>query len=192
MPGMPVEDLELVERARKGDVAAFTELVKRYEVRIYNLARRLLHDADDAAEAAQEAFLAAYEGLGGFRADASFYTWLYRIVLNKALSVRRARESRRDLAAGGDDPAALDRTADGADGPYERTEKSERARMVREAIDALGDDFRAVVVLKDMEGLEYEEIAEIIEAPLGTVKSRLHRARLLLKDALAPYIDAAP
>ncbi len=101
MPGTTVEDLELVARAQKGDVAAFTALVARYETRVYNLAYRLVSNPDDAADVAQEAFLAAYTSLGRFRAESSFYTWLYRIAVNKALTQRASRDSRKEFAAAG-------------------------------------------------------------------------------------------
>lgn len=187
-----MEDLELVTRSRSGDVEAFTALVKRYEVRVYNLAYRLLSNADDAADVAQEAFMAAYESIGRFRAESSFYTWLYRIAVNKALTYRRSRSSRLDAATGGQETLAFDTAADGSPGPSRRVEDMERDEMVQSMIAALPDDFRSVVVLKDIEGLEYEEIADVMEIPLGTVKSRLHRGRLLLRDALTPYLRGAP
>lgn len=186
MPVTSVQDLELVSRARGGDVAAFTELVRRYETRIWNLAYRLVSNADDAADVAQETFLAAFEGLKRFRAESSFYTWLYRIAVNRALAHRAARAGRRDAAAG--DGAALETAADGGAGPEASAAARERSAAIDTAIRRLPEDFRAVVVLKDVEGLEYEEIAEALGIALGTVKSRLHRGRMILRDALRPWL----
>jgi len=191
VPGTPLEDMELVGRARDGDVAAFTALVRRYQDRIYNVTWRMLADADDAADVAQETFLAAWEGLGRFRGDSALYTWLYRIAVNKALLHRRARSSKREYAASGGE-AMLETLEDCADGPAAAAERNERALMVQRAITGLPEDLKAVVVLRDIEGLAYEEIAEVLEIAVGTVKSRLHRARLALRDALKGVLEVAP
>lgn len=184
--------MELVSRARGGDVAAFTALVRQYEERVYNLAYRMTGSPDAAADVAQEAFLAAYEGLANFRAESAFYTWLYRITVNKALGERRARAARREsLPSGEDEFPALDAMSDGAPGPDARAEEGERAAAIQAAISALPPDYRTIVILKDVEGLEYEEIAEVVAIPVGTVKSRLHRGRMLLREALKPYLGAA-
>lgn len=192
MPGTSVEDLELVARAQKGDVAAFSALVERYQARVYNLAFRLMSNADDAAEVTQESFLAAWESLKRFRAESSFYTWLYRLVVNKALTHRRSRDMKKEFSVGDGEATVLDTAPDGGAGPVRAVEAKERAEMVQAAIAALPVDFRAVVVLKDIEGMEYEEIAEVLDIALGTVKSRLHRGRMLLRGALAPYLGFAP
>lgn len=192
MPGTSVEDLELVARARKGDVAAFSALVERYQARVYNLAFRLVSNSDDAAEVTQESFLAAWESLKRFRAESSFYTWLYRLVVNKALTYRRSRDMRKEFPVGDREATVLGTAPDGGAGPARAVEAKERAQVVQAAIAALPEDFRAVVVLKDIEGMEYEEIAEVLDVALGTVKSRLHRGRLLLREALAPYLGFAP
>ncbi len=191
MPGTLVEEMELVARARGGDVAAFTALVRRYENRVYNLAFRMLGNADDAADVAQETFLAAYEGLGRFRAESALYTWLYRIAVNKALSRRRAKSSRREFVPA-DDPSPLLTAASRFQAPDEVAEEKERAVIVQDAISRLPGDLRAVVILKDIEGLEYEEIAGVLKLALGTVKSRLHRARLSLRETLARYLGVTP
>ncbi|MCD6406137.1 MAG: sigma-70 family RNA polymerase sigma factor [Planctomycetes bacterium] len=191
MPGTSVEEMEIVARARGGDVAAFTALVRRYENRIYNLAFRMLGNADDAADVAQETFLAAYEGLGRFRAESTLYTWLYRIAVNKALSRRRAKSSRREFVPA-DDPSPLLTAASRFQTPDEVAEETERAGIVQDAVSRLPGDLRAVVVLRDIEGLEYEEIAAVLELALGTVKSRLHRARLSLRGTLARHLGVTP
>lgn len=191
MPGTPVEEMELVGRARDGDAAAFTALVRRYQDRVYNVTFRMLGNAEDAADAAQETFLAAYEGLERFRGDSALYTWLYRIAVNKALTRRRSLSSRKEFAASGED-SVMATLEDCAEGPAAAAERHERAEAVQEAIAALSDDLRGVVVLRDIEGLEYEEIAEALEVALGTVKSRLHRGRLALRESLKGVLRVAP
>ena len=184
--------MELLARSKVGDVAAFTTLVRRYEERVYNLAYRMTGNPSDAADVAQEAFLAAYEGLGKFRGDAAFYTWLYRIAVNKALMHRRTRDMRPEFAASSDEASPLDAAGDPADGPEERALSNERSAAVQTAISRLPEDYRSIVVLRDIEGFEYEEIADILNIALGTVKSRLHRGRLLLRDTLGPFLRVTP
>ncbi|MHC4715145.1 MAG: sigma-70 family RNA polymerase sigma factor [Planctomycetota bacterium] len=191
MPGTPVEEMELVTRAADGDPEAFAALVVRYQDRIYNLAYRMLGHADDAADVAQDTFLAAWEGLARFRGESALYTWLYRIAVNKALGRRRAASVSREYAVDGES-SLLEVAADCSSAPEEVAEVRERAVVVQRAVSALEEDLRAVVVLKDVEGLEYEEIAEILAIPLGTVKSRLHRARLTLRGSLRRLLQVAP
>jgi len=191
VPGTSVEDLELVTRSRAGDVAAFTLLVRRYEDRVYNLALRLVGNREDAADVAQEAFLAAYEGLERFRGESAFYTWLYSIAVNKALSFRRARDARKEFVLASEDPP-LEAAGNPGEIPEAEILAREKSEAIAAAIAKLPEEFRAAVVLKDIEGLEYEEIAEVVGVALGTVKSRLHRGRLALREALKPYLGAAP
>ncbi len=191
MSGTPLEEMELVERAKAGDAACFASLVRLYQDRVYSVAYRVLASAEDAADTAQETFLAAWEGLARFRGDSSLYTWLYRIAVNKALARRRSRASKGRFVAGSAD-GSLDGVADFADGPQVAVERAENARIVQAAISALPEDLRVIVVLRDIEGLEYEEIAEVLEIPLGTVKSRLHRGRLDLRESLKGVFRVAP
>ncbi len=192
MPGTALRDLDLVTRAKAGDAAAFTELVRLYQDRVYNLAARLVSNRDDAADVAQEAFLAAFEGLDSFRGESAFYTWLYSIVVNKALARRRSVATRKEFVFAGDDPSPVDTASDPADGPDTAVLGRERAEVIAAAIAALPEEYRAVVVLKDIEGLEYEAIADVVGVALGTVKSRLHRGRLALRDALRGYLGVTP
>ncbi len=188
VPGTSVEEMELVTRSKAGDVEAFATLVRRYQDRLYNLAYRMLGNADDACDMVQESFMAAFEGLGGFRGDAAFYTWLYRVAVNKCLAHRRARAGKREFAVGGSDATPLETAGSKAVTPDIMMERLETGEAVQRAIMGLPEDYRVVVVLKDVEGFEYEEIAEMAGIALGTVKSRLHRARLLLREALEPYV----
>jgi RNA polymerase sigma-70 factor (ECF subfamily) len=195
-------DAELATASGQGDPAAFGELVLRHQDRAFNLAFRLTGNPEDAADAVQEAFLKAYRGIPSFRRQSSFYTWLFRILVNEVRSRRRSGAARlssfsldaaegrsaerRDPAAG---PAGL--RADGPD-PSEQASLAERRQIVEEALQSLEFDQRAIIALRDIEGRDYAEIAEVLGCPQGTVKSRLHRARMALKDALAPKLGPAP
>lgn len=174
---------KLVERTLAGDLGAFDEIVGMYEKRVYNLALRLTRSAEDAEDAAQEAFLRAFRGLRSFRRGATFFTWLYRIAANCAITRVRSRARRGKMES------ALVSPEEGAnpDPPDPRTEtpaaavaRDEKIALVREAVDSLSPEHREVVVLRDMEGLSYEEMAEILGDTLSAVKSRLHRARAAL------------
>ncbi|MCA1726430.1 MAG: sigma-70 family RNA polymerase sigma factor [Actinobacteria bacterium] len=163
-------DEELVRRYVDGDQGAFADLVRRHETRVYNLAYRLVGNADDAREASQEAFLTCVRKLRGFRFDSAFGTWLYRVTANASYDILRRRKrapvpvEELPERAGESDEAAG--TADQVD--------------VERALARIPDDFRLVVVLHDLQGLPYEEVAEIVGVPVGTVKSRLHRGRIAL------------
>lgn len=185
--------MQLLQRSQAGDVAAFTALVRRYEEKVYNIAYRLVGNSADAADVAQETFIAAYEGLERFRGESAFYTWLYRIAVNRALTHRKARDSRPEFASGAsDDPAPVELAGDTSEEPAAMAETKELQATIQAAISKLPEEFRAVVVLKDVEEFEYEEIADVLSIALGTVKSRLHRGRMLLRTALAHYIGTTP
>jgi RNA polymerase sigma-70 factor (ECF subfamily) len=181
-----VKDAELVRRAQGGDAAAFAGLVSRYQDRVYNTCYRMCHSHADAQDATQTAFLKALEGLGRFQARSSFFTWLFRIAVNVVISERRARRRRPavSLHEGNPDGPEREPAISGDDAPAAHVEQQESHQHLRAALDRLDDDFRTVVVLKDVEGMDYATIAQIIEAPVGTVKSRLHRGRLMLRAML--------
>jgi RNA polymerase sigma-70 factor (ECF subfamily) len=168
-------DDELVRRFVGGERGAFDVLVTRHERRVYNLAYRMLGRRDDALDATQETFLACYRKLSGFRGQAAFTTWLHRVALNICYDALR-RRSREEPAREEDEvePAPV---ADPAD-------SSATAVDVRRALLEVPEDFRAVLILHDVQGFLYEEIAEAIGVPVGTVKSRLHRGRVALARAL--------
>jgi RNA polymerase sigma-70 factor (ECF subfamily) len=194
-------DAELATASGRGDSTAFGELVLRHQDRAFNLAFRLTGSHEDAADAVQEAFLKAYRGVQSFRQQSSFYTWLFRIVVNEVRSRRRSGASRHpgfslDAANGrsaagdpADPPAGVQSNEPD---PSEQASLKERRRIVEEALQALEFDQRAIIALRDIEGRDYAEIAEVLGCPQGTVKSRLHRARLALKDALAPKLGPPP
>lgn len=183
------DDRELVERVRRGDGDAYEALVERYGGRLHNM---LLHlaggDAELAGELVQEAFVHAYARLDRFAGASSFYTWLYRLARNRAIDVL-ARKRPRALEAG-DLERAGDRRA-AASGPHRAVERDELRDQVRAALARLEPDHREIILLRDFEELGYDRIAELLELPLGTVKSRLNRARRALRDELAPLLEGS-
>jgi RNA polymerase sigma-70 factor (ECF subfamily) len=197
--GGETSDEDLVARARSGDRGAFDLLAIRYKDRIFGLCFRKLGDAEEAMDASQEAFLKAYRGLAAFEGKSKFYTWLFRIALNCAFTRRKRRAREREVtpvsadaggAAGEDDedgPGRIE-AADVRDEPASAALRGEKARLIGDAIAALDEDFQRVVMLRDVDGLAYEEIAEVLEIPVGSVKSRLHRARLVLRERLKAYL----
>jgi RNA polymerase sigma-70 factor (ECF subfamily) len=177
----------LIERTLAGEPAAFGELVVRYQDRLFNSLVRLLGSAEDARDAVQEAFVQAFVKLDSFRGSSAFYTWLYRIAFNQAMSHARRQRPTRSL-----DEEQSERGREPVDGqpaPDARLQLGERARQVQRALAELSAEYREVIVLREMDGCKYEQIAEILELPVGTVRSRLFRARLELRDRLAPMVE---
>ncbi|MBX9682083.1 MAG: sigma-70 family RNA polymerase sigma factor [Gemmataceae bacterium] len=166
-----------------GDSASFGELVRRYQDRLFNSVFRVCDTAEDAADVVQEAFLHAYQALPSFKGDSQFFTWIYRIAFNTAITLKRKQKSALRLNAG--ELGTYD-PADPSDAarPDHAMETSEDERRVQEALQRLSPEHRAVLVLKDMDEMKYEEMAEVLQVPIGTIRSRLHRARLELKEIL--------
>jgi RNA polymerase sigma-70 factor, ECF subfamily len=191
------EERRLVGRAQGGDVRAFEALVRRYERWVFTLAARMVGDRAEAEDIAQEVFLKAYRGLHGFRGGSRFSTWLYAIASHHCLNylagrdarMRRAARTGNPTSAQGDPaPSALDRVPDGSPGPDLVLERRDLRRLIQQGLAQLPEEHRMVVVLRDVQGLSYEEIADALGVELGTVRSRLHRARTALKTRLAPYL----
>jgi RNA polymerase sigma-70 factor (ECF subfamily) len=189
----------LVARAKQGDREAFDDLVELYTPQVYSVALRITGSREEAEDCVQEAFLRAFSALRGFRGEAAFSTWLYRVAVNAANDAAR-RRSRQPLSAsdlsdsGSDDaPPDLDRVgrhhAPPANQPEEAVLQQQRRRIVLRAIRSLPEKHRSVILLYDLQGLSYEQIARITKTRVGTVKSRLSRARLALKDLLAPHME---
>lgn len=174
-----MNELLLISRARGGDREAFGELVEQYRDNVYRLAYRMCGNAYDADEAAQEAFVAAWRALPNFRGDAKFSTWLYRLTTNAAIDVMR-REKRHQTVGDGE----MMELADDADSPQETVERTEQQEAVQKALATLSEEYREVLLLRYMEELDYAEIAEVLQLPSGTVKSRINRAKAALKMAL--------
>ncbi|MCS6830176.1 MAG: sigma-70 family RNA polymerase sigma factor [Armatimonadota bacterium] len=183
-------DSQLIERCRNGDREAFDELVRRYEKQAYNLAYRLAGNYDDASDVVVEAFVRAFQGLHTFRGDANFGTWLHRVVVNTFLDMRKRTKGRQHLSL--EEQIELDgdtftrQIEDTSPGPQELVEQEEREQMLQRAIAQLPPDRRILIVLYHFENLSYEEIAQMLKLPVGTVKSRLNRARLALREILEP------
>ena len=179
------DDTQLITECLAGRTEAFGELVVRYQDRLYNTLLLMLGSADEAQDVSQDAFVHAFTKLGSFRGHAAFYSWLFRIAMNAAVSLKRKR---RHTSASLD--AAREQSGFEAADAHPETEPSyslestERQALVRQALGDLSDESRAVLVLKEMEGLKYEEIAELVGCPIGTVRSRIHRARLELREKL--------
>ena len=184
---MSVDDKALVKRAQQGDQEAFAELVIRHQRYVYNLAYRLLRDTDEAEDLAQEAFLRAWRGLGGFRGEAKFTTWLYRVVTN--LCYNRLNGLRRQLVdVNADDVDLLASPSD--EDPPMAAEAAERRAFLHRQIAALPDKYQLVITLFYLQEFSYQEIAQVLDLPLGTVKTHLYRARERLKQQLQASEEA--
>jgi RNA polymerase sigma-70 factor (ECF subfamily) len=190
------EDYVLIERARRRDLAAFERLVTRYSPKVYGLAVRMMGDPSDAEEILQESFLSAWQELASFRGDSAFGSWLYRICANFCLMRLRhkkveVREAKADQLPGPsfDSDGALVGTpsCDWTGGPEEKALDSELRRAIERATAGLSAEHRAIFLLKDIDGLSYEEISEALSATIPAVKSRLHRARLALREAIEEF-----
>jgi RNA polymerase sigma-70 factor (ECF subfamily) len=188
-------DALLVERAKRGDVGAFEMLVVKYQRRIERLISRMVRDADLVQDIAQEAFIRAYRALPQFRGESAFYTWLYRIAVNTAKKtlVERKRdpvvlESALVSTDEGEEPSRAENELSDGETPEAVLASKEIAATVNAAIDALSEDLRQAIVLREIEGLSYEEIADVMNCPIGTVRSRIFRAREAIANKLRPLL----
>ncbi len=184
---MANEEQRLIEADQRGDVEAFNQLVRLYEGRVYNLCYRMLGDPDAAADVTQDTFISAYRNLNRFRGG-MFRSWLFRIATNACYDALRARKRRPTVSLSApsdpdDDAPAFD-IADAGEAPDERALRHELSAAIQHAISQLPEDQRIVIILSDVQGLAYEEIAQVTSTNLGTVKSRLSRARARLRDIL--------
>jgi RNA polymerase sigma-70 factor (ECF subfamily) len=179
-----IGDAECVKRVQRGDSQSFEILVRRHQNTTFNLIYRFLGDYDEATETAQEVFLSAYKSIQQFRGDSTFSTWLYRIAFNHASSRRKSLNSKlqRQVALE-DDVVLVDCGAD----PETSAERKEIQRCVQQALNSLDVDDAQIILLRDLQDASYEDIAQTLDVPVGTVKSRLHRARQALRTSLAPY-----
>jgi len=176
------DDAQLIDETLAGKPAAFGQLVEKYQDRLYNTMVHVAGSAEDALDVVQDAFVQAFLKLDTFRQSSAFYTWLYRIAFNLAITHRRRRRPTLSVEqareSGGQEPI------DDQPSPEARIEDDERARQVRRAIAGLGEEHRTVLILREIDGCCYETIAEMLDVPIGTVRSRLHRARLQLREEL--------
>jgi RNA polymerase sigma-70 factor (ECF subfamily) len=180
----------LINKCKQGDIAAFNDLVQRYEKRVFNFAYRMAGNYDDANDVAQEAFIRVFNSISTFRGDANFTTWLYRIVTNVYLDERKKQKAH--LQSSLEDYIELEENVvtrqieDGGPTPDHIVETAERDGILQQAIQELPEYQRIMVVLYHTQSKSYEEIAQIMNLPIGTVKSRLNRARIALKEKLEP------
>ena len=182
---MNADDQRLIAQCLDGDTVAFGELVRRYQDRLYNTVYRLIDNAEDAADVVQDAFLNAYQSLDGFKGDSQFFTWLYRIAVNTAISHKRKQRVLLSIDAGRNGSAVVQPLDESAySQPGHALERAEEDRCVHQALQRLSPEHRAVLILKDMEGQKYEEMADVLGVPIGTIRSRLHRARAELRELL--------
>jgi RNA polymerase sigma-70 factor (ECF subfamily) len=181
------DDVQLIDATLAGDSTAFGQLVTKYQNRLYNTMVQVVGSAEDAQDVVQEAFVQAFLRLDRFRRAAAFYTWLYRIAFNMAMSQKRRRRPAGSVeearARTGDDPI------DTAEPPEGQILQAERAAQVRAALAALSEQHRAILILREIDDCPYDQIADILELPVGTVRSRLHRARLQLREQLREVLE---
>jgi RNA polymerase sigma-70 factor (ECF subfamily) len=177
------DDHRLIADCLQGHTAAFGELVRRHQDRLFHTVYRLVDgNAEDAQDIVQEAFLHAYQSLESFKGDSQFFTWLYRIAVNTAISFKRKKRVMVRIDGGGEAIEPLDASEESR--PGHALEQAEQEQRVQKALGRLSPEHRAVLVLKDMDGQKYEEMAEVLGVPIGTIRSRLHRARLELREVL--------
>jgi RNA polymerase sigma-70 factor (ECF subfamily) len=188
-------DALLVERAQRGDHHAFEMLVVKYQRRVERLISRMVRDSGLVEDVAQESFIRAWRALPQFRGDSAFYTWLYRIAVNtakKALMERKrdplVNESTLVSPEEGEEPSRVENELSDGETPEAVLASKEIAATVNAAIDALSDDLRQAIVLREIEGLSYEEIADVMNCPIGTVRSRIFRAREAIATRLRPLL----
>jgi RNA polymerase sigma-70 factor (ECF subfamily) len=188
--GNPVPDAELVKRFKEGDRSAFAEIVHRYQDRVYTLCLRWMGDREVALEVAQDVFIALFRSLGGFRGDAQLSTWVYRAVINhcknrKLYRRRRQLDQHEPLEGDAHDEGPERQLADEGPGTDAPLHAAEASSLLQEALQLLDSEQRQIIMLREVQDLSYEEIADLLDLPRGTVKSRLHRARCELAAVLA-------
>jgi len=191
--GAKGSDQLLVERVQQGDKTAFDILVGKYQHKIVKLVGRYVRDQDEAQDVAQDAFIKAYRALPGFRGESAFYTWLYRIAINTAknqLAANKRRAENFDLDLQDPDQYEIQGRLRDGDTPEGLALSEEIRETVNQAIEALPEDLRTAIVLREVEGMSYEEIAGAMDCPVGTVRSRIFRAREAIDKRLKPLLDA--
>ena len=178
------DETELIGRAQQGSHEAFGEIVNRYGERLFLVVHRIVRDSADAEEVVQETFLKAYRNLEGFNAASALYTWLYRIAVNAAVDHTKKARRRRHLSLDDEDQGLEAALPDQGHSPSEGSEKQELVALIQEGIEALPENYRVILRLREYSDLSYEQLGEILELPKGTVESRLFRARMKLKEWL--------
>lgn len=179
------DDRRLIIKCLKGDEAAFTVLMHRHEERLFNTVYRVVGSVEDAQDVVQDTFINAFQSLASFKGDSQFFTWLYRIAYNTAISHKRKQKGVISIDTGRNGEAAIEPLDNSeSNQPGFAIERTERERYVQRCLNQMSPEHRAVLVLKDMDDMKYEEIAVILNVPIGTIRSRLHRARLEFREIL--------
>ena len=195
-PAAHEEDLALIAGLRSGEECAYETLIQRFEQPVYNLVSRLVDDPGDAADVAQEVFLKVFRKVGGFRSESSLKTWIYRIAVNEARNQRRwfmrHRGKEIGLESDSDAQGPQDWLSDPGRSPYQTAVDQETHALIESALQKVSPNYRAAVVLREVEGLSYEEISDVLEVSLGTVKSRILRGRESLRKHLVDRLQATP
>lgn len=179
-----MDERELIARLQKRDEAAFEELIRQYEKKVYTLCFRMCGNSEDAEEAAQDAFLALWRGIDRFRQESSLSTWIYRLATNACIDTLRRRKKQSGSVSLDDEELFVD-AVDTSPQPQETVEHREAQKLLQEGLSALQEEYRKVLILREIEGLSYTEIAESASIELGTVKSRISRGRSLLRNFLS-------
>ena len=183
-----LNEKDLIRKAKQGDMLAFEELILKHEKIVYNVALRMMNHSEDARDISQEVFLKAYRSLSNFDERSAFSTWLYRITHNTCIDEMRKRKGKQTYSLEeeleSEDGAMQRQVADESDTPEESLLREEQKSEILQALDTLSEEHKAAIILRDVKGLAYEEIAEILELSLGTVKSRINRARNQLKNEI--------
>jgi RNA polymerase sigma-70 factor (ECF subfamily) len=190
--GVEQSDLELVRRVQRGERGAFDLLVLRYQHRVVKLVARLLRDPTEAEDVAQDAFVKAYRAIGSFRGDSAFYTWLYRIAVNTARNTMASRQRRPldyEAELSESEQSMVESRMRHGDTPEAAALSEEIHQTVNRAVEDLPEDLRTAIILREIEGLSYEEIAAAMDCPVGTVRSRIFRAREAIDRNLKPLLD---
>jgi RNA polymerase sigma-70 factor (ECF subfamily) len=189
---MEQTDAVLVQRTLRGETAAYNSLVQKYQRQVYNLSYRMLNSAEDAGDMVQETFIRAFGALASFRQDASFLTWLYKIASNLCIDLLRSRKSKGALSLDVELEEGREPAADRSCSPEDAAVRGAVSEIVQKAVMNLPERYRIVVVMRHLQGMSVEEIANQLELPSGTVKTHLFRAREMLRERLRTVLDMEP
>ncbi|HKL10002.1 MAG TPA: sigma-70 family RNA polymerase sigma factor [Clostridia bacterium] len=184
---------KLIVESQKGDMESFEELIKEYQKGAYNIAYRMLGNTEDAKDASQEAMIKIYRSIGGFRMNSSFKTWFFRVVTNTCLDYRRKRSRNKvlylDKAINSEEGSFQREVEDSSEGPEEILVRNENIKTLQKYISGMPEKYAMAIILRDVRGFSYSEMVEILDLPEGTVKSRISRARIMLKNIIANNME---
>jgi RNA polymerase sigma-70 factor (ECF subfamily) len=191
---MEIIEKELIKKSQKGDIESFEKLISSYQKKVFNIAFGMMHNHDDAYDISQEVFIRVFKSIRKFKGQSSFSTWLYRITTNACLDELRKRKNNKNIISIDqeiqlEDGEVFRQIEDDGPTPELVAERNELREIIKEAISKLSDEHKEVIVLRDIQGFSYDDIADIIKCPQGTVKSRINRARRMLKEILKNKVE---